>query len=79
MARSMRTAKGRYKSISIPLSEKGMMDDQLKEIKQIQRHAIDNFIAHKGVELIPHGQSGNPTSLKKRSWGWQRKKTKEEK
>jgi len=75
MARSMKTAKGRYKSISIPLSEKGMMDDQWREIKDIQRQAIDNFIAHKGVELIPQGQSGNPASLKKRSWGWQKKKT----
>jgi hypothetical protein len=69
MVFTKKTAKGRYKSISIPLINKEHTDNQIDEIKEIQRQSIANFIAHKGIELIPFGQSGNPEMIKKRGWG----------
>jgi hypothetical protein len=69
MAKTKKTAKGRYTPIQIPLVDKKMEWNEIKTIRQIQREAIDNFIAHKGIEIIPFGVSGNPESTRQRGWG----------
>jgi hypothetical protein len=66
-------AKGRYEPIHIPLIGKKFTDQQIKDIQAIRDKAIENFIAHKGVEHIAPNVSGNPTLLDKRKFGWQRK------
>jgi len=77
MVKIRKTLKGRYTPISIPLlDKKELNDDTIRSIRQIQRQAIDNFIAHKGVELIPFGKSGNPETIKK-GWGFKKKQTDE--
>ena len=74
MVFTKKTAKGRYKAVHIPLVSKDLTEEQVTQIRQTQREAIDNFIAHKGVELIPEGQTGNPTLVKKRGWGARKSK-----
>ena len=74
MVFTKKTAKGRYKAIKIPLITKDLSEEQVAEIRLIERQAIDNYIAHRGVELIPVGQTGNPTLLKKRGWGAKKSK-----
>ena len=74
MVFTKKTAKGRYKAIKIPLVTKDLTEEQVKQIRDTQREAIDNYIAHRGVELIPQGQTGNPTMIKKRGWGAKKSK-----
>jgi len=74
MVFTKKTAKGRYKSVKIPLATKDLSEEEIKNIRLIQREAIDNFIAHRGVELIPAGQTGNPEMVKKRGWGAKKSK-----
>ena len=72
MVRTKKTAEGRYTPIHIPLVDKNMEWNEIKHIRSIQREAIDNYIAHKGVELIPFGKSGNPESTRK-GWGYKKR------
>ena len=74
MVFTKKTAKGRYKAIKIPLVTKDLTEEQVKQIRDTQREAIDNYIAHRGVELIPQGQTGNPTLIKMRGWGAKKSK-----
>ncbi len=74
MVFTKKTAKGRYKAIKIPLVTKDLTEEQVKQIRDTQREAIDNYIAHRGVDLIPQGQTGNPAMIKKRGWGAKKSK-----
>jgi hypothetical protein len=72
MANKKKSSKGKYVPISIPLiAKKEWNEDKIKSIKEIQRQAIDNFIEHMGVEIIPFGKSGNPETVKK-GWGYKK-------
>ena len=67
--------KGRYEPIHIPLIHKKHTENEIKEIRLVQKKAIENFILHKGIDYIQPNVSGNPTPIDKRKFGWQRKRS----